>query len=304
MPQPYFSVIIPAYNREEMISATLRSVETQTFTDFEVIVVDDGSTDGTVNAAKRFPFVRLISQQNAGPGAARNAGVAAATGKYVAFLDSDDLWFPWTLKRYSETIIEHNDPAFVTGTPACFSDSILLKNVQDTSPVCRSFADYLSAGEQWLWHGVSSFVIRRDVLLGVGGFAEGRINAEDAELALRLGVAPGFVHVSSPPMFGYCIHDGNVTLDREKSIQGLQLLMDNERRGRFPGGRERANDRSVVISRHIRPFAIESAKQGEVAIAFTLYRQVIREALSNYRLRFLLGLPLLSLFGFLKRLIR
>jgi cellulose synthase/poly-beta-1,6-N-acetylglucosamine synthase-like glycosyltransferase len=95
---PLFSIVIPTFNRERLIAATLESVLAQTEGDFEVIVVDDGSTDGTEAALApwrdRLTFVR---QPNQGPGPARNLGAARAKGEYIAFLDSDDLWFPWTL---------------------------------------------------------------------------------------------------------------------------------------------------------------------------------------------------------------
>ncbi len=101
---PFFSVVIPSYNREKSIEATLDSVARQKFRDFECIVVDDGSTDKTCQLAQRYPFVRLIQQDNTGPGAARNTGIQASAGAYVAFLDSDDIWFPWTLQHYFNVI--------------------------------------------------------------------------------------------------------------------------------------------------------------------------------------------------------
>ena len=103
-----FSVIMPAYNRAAFIGAALHSVVAQTLGDWECIVVDDGSTDGTCavvrEMAAKEPRIRLIEQANAGPGAARNKGAAAATGKYLAFLDSDDLWMPWALETYREAL--------------------------------------------------------------------------------------------------------------------------------------------------------------------------------------------------------
>ena len=121
MTSPFFSVIIPTYNREATVRDTLQSIERQVFRDFEVIVVDDGSTDGTVEIAESFSFVRVIRQQNSGPGVARNTGVKTATGQYIAFLDSDDVWFPWTLSNYANLIAQHQSPAFVTGKPQLFS---------------------------------------------------------------------------------------------------------------------------------------------------------------------------------------
>ena len=89
------SVIIPAFNAPKTIAAALGSVEAQTFQDFEIIVIDDGSTDGTFETARRAaPRATVVRQANGGPAAARNAGISMARGRLVSFLDADDLWFP------------------------------------------------------------------------------------------------------------------------------------------------------------------------------------------------------------------
>src|SRR5262252_3345733 len=90
------SVLIPLYNKERWIKRALDSIACQTLTDFEVIVVDDGSTDGGSDVVANYkdPRVRMVHQPNAGPGSARNRGIAEARGELLAFLDADDEWFP------------------------------------------------------------------------------------------------------------------------------------------------------------------------------------------------------------------
>jgi glycosyltransferase involved in cell wall biosynthesis len=88
------SVIIPTFNRMEMLADTIRTVEAQSYPNIEIIVVDDGSTDGTRERFERLPNIVYRHQENAGPSAARNKGIKQATGKYLAFLDSDDRWYP------------------------------------------------------------------------------------------------------------------------------------------------------------------------------------------------------------------
>ena len=97
---PRVSVIIPAYNAAATIAGTVESVLAQTCQDFEIICVDDGSTDATVAIIKQFgERVRLIEQANSGPAAGRNNGARNSSGEYLAFLDADDLWAPQFLER-------------------------------------------------------------------------------------------------------------------------------------------------------------------------------------------------------------
>jgi glycosyltransferase involved in cell wall biosynthesis len=91
---PSVSVIVPAFNAEATLAETLASIRNQLYQPIEVIVVDDGSTDGTAKLAQSFSFVRVLTQQNAGVAKAFNAGVAESQGDYIAFLDADDLWTP------------------------------------------------------------------------------------------------------------------------------------------------------------------------------------------------------------------
>jgi|WetSurMetagenome_2_1015567.scaffolds.fasta_scaffold114498_2 glycosyltransferase involved in cell wall biosynthesis len=89
---PQISVVIPAYNAARWIAETIESVLVQTFQDFEIIVVDDGSTDETAEAVTKFKRVKCIHQENSGLSSARNTGIRAAMGEYIAFIDADDLW--------------------------------------------------------------------------------------------------------------------------------------------------------------------------------------------------------------------
>ncbi len=97
---PRVSVIIPAYNAAATLAGTIDSVLAQTLKDFEIICVDDGSTDATLAIIKEYgDCVRLIEQANSGPAAARNNGARNSSGEYLAFLDADDIWKPQFLER-------------------------------------------------------------------------------------------------------------------------------------------------------------------------------------------------------------
>lgn len=102
------SVVIPTFNRGAFVGHAIESVLAQTYKDYEIIVVDDGSTDGTKNRVKEFgKQVRYIYQQNRGPSAARNTGILNAKGQYIAFCDSDDRFLPDKLKKQMEYIRKH-----------------------------------------------------------------------------------------------------------------------------------------------------------------------------------------------------
>src|SRR5262249_11921042 len=98
---PFFSVIVPTFNRVELLKSTVNSILAQRYADFELIIVDDGSRDETLEYLGTLGAkVSVLRQSNQGPGPARNRGAQIATGEYLAFIDSDDVWFPWTLEIY------------------------------------------------------------------------------------------------------------------------------------------------------------------------------------------------------------
>jgi len=109
--QPRFSVVIPTYNRSTSVLDTLRSCFEQTFGSLEVVIVDDGSSDDTREVLAGIDDDRLVvvHQENAGPAAARNHGMRVATGEYIAFLDSDDCWYPEFLEAAQQELAEHGD---------------------------------------------------------------------------------------------------------------------------------------------------------------------------------------------------
>ena len=103
------SVIVPAYNREKYIGAALDSIFAQDYRPIEVVVVDDGSTDGTASVARSYPDVRYIYQENQGPAVARNTGLANCTGELISFLDADDYWPANKLRIQSDYLATHPD---------------------------------------------------------------------------------------------------------------------------------------------------------------------------------------------------
>jgi GT2 family glycosyltransferase len=295
----YFSVIIPTYNRRDYLLACLDRVAAQRHAPHEVIVVDDGSSDGTCEAVEGMEGVRLIRQENAGPGAARNRGAQAATGDYLAFLDSDDLWFPWSLKAMAELIEQHR-PALLFARFENFTQAKLPEQT-DQPAEGRAYPDFLAASAEGCYAGAGMMVVARDEFHAVGGFAEDRLNAEDHDLALRLGTAPGFVQVTAPLIVAHRQHSGNEMADLRKSLAGIARLVTAEREGKYGGGTARQAARREIITRHCRPAILKGLAAGERYHALSLYFQTLPWHLRLARFRFLVSVPLIAATSLLSR---
>ncbi len=316
-----FSIIIPTHNRLKSLIDALESVFQQTVEDYEVIVVDDGSTDGTAekmleafgnwkletgslkknkrgdfsgNSKSNIqnPTFKILHQENSGPGAARNLGASVARGEYLAFLDSDDLWFPWTLKTYREVIEKENRPGFIAGCPFLFERKEQVDPVGNEKLQTTRFADYLQSGEERRWWGVSSFVVKKSLFDRVGGFASEFVNGEDADFVMKCGTEPGFVQVVCPFTFGYRKHEANITKAFEKNLAGARLQIRNERMGIYPGGKPRERERWHILSRQIRPVAVAAVENGNPAAAWEIYKATFRWHLKLRKWKFLVGLPM------------
>jgi hypothetical protein len=298
---PLFSVIIPTYNRAGLVGQTLDSLLAQQ--DFpreelEIIVVDDGSTDNTPEVLKPYQQQHgaiVVRQLNRGEGAARNSGFQYATGEYIANLDSDDLWFPWTARTYREAIERHNRPALVTGKQHEFRDPAELVGVTAAPMQVETFADYYAAFDDWRFYGTSSFVIRREIAIAVGGFPGGWGVAEDADMGLKLGVSPGFVHFLAPATFAYRIHGGNIMNNIGRVYAGVSLLVDHEKGGHYPGGPARRRQRLEIITRHVRACGFNCIGRGQQEMGWDLYWRTFGWHLRMARLRFLAAFPCRSI---------
>lgn len=198
---PTVSVVIPTYNRGYIVCEAIESALAQTFKDFELVIIDDGSIDDTAEKIRaiRDPRVRYIRQDNAGVSAARNRGVAEGCGEIIAFLDSDDLWKPEKLEREQLFLDEHPE------APGLFSDvEVRLGNGAHIDSIARQSPAMLRFARDVLEHsGVIprrqlylmllqdvpiksiAFSIRKSTLVELGGFDPAWRVSEDWELLLR-----------------------------------------------------------------------------------------------------------------------
>jgi glycosyltransferase involved in cell wall biosynthesis len=201
---PVVSAIIPTYNRAKLVREAVDSVLAQTYPNVEVIVVDDGSTDDTQAQLRQYGNrIRVIAQSNAGPAAARNRGIAAASGDLISFLDSDDLWLPQKLER-QVALLQKVD----SSVPCCLCNITMRWEKREFGSFERAFLN--PPVDEGVWVNVDEvlatrfllfnqgIVIRREVLERIGGFDESLRLLEDHEFSLRLSLEGPWAFIREP----------------------------------------------------------------------------------------------------------
>ncbi len=185
MSVPFFTVVIPLYNKAPYVERALKSVFAQTFTDFEVIVVDDGSTDGGGEIVKQFndPRLRLITQTNQGVAAARNRGIREAKADYIAFLDADDEWLPNHLETHRALIDKHGRQVSIFGTNYLTKVSEKLTTEPYKSGIYK-YHEGVYKREFWLWTSATS--MSRSLLIRLNGFRDYSLG-QDIDMWFRAG---------------------------------------------------------------------------------------------------------------------
>jgi glycosyltransferase involved in cell wall biosynthesis len=176
------SCIVPVYNGEAWLAETIESILAQTHPPFEVIVVDDGSTDGTAARAQAFPPpVRYVRQENAGPAAARNHGIAESRGAFLAFLDADDLWHPDKLSR--QIALMNSDPALAYSVT-------LIQNfwIPELQAEAAAWSEHHRSAAV-PGYSTSCLLVRRSAMRRVGPFNEALKHGDAADWFLRARTA-------------------------------------------------------------------------------------------------------------------
>ncbi len=186
---PAISIAVPLFNKREYVGDSLASVARQSFSDYEIIVVDDGSTDDGVSVVKalNLPNLRLIKQANAGVSAARNRCLAEASSEFVAFLDADDIWREDHLKHLLEMHFACPDARLLANSFLEVSSPID-RSVAPGATTYRGVADFIAeaaAGRSWIF--TSAAMVHRESCLSLGGFQVGESRGEDIDLWIRMG---------------------------------------------------------------------------------------------------------------------
>lgn len=220
------SVVIPAYNSAAHIGRAIDSVLAQTRPADEIIVVDDGSTDATADVIRAYgPKIRLIPQANTGASAARNAGINAATGDWIAFLDADDEWLPSKIERQIEILNCHPGLVWVSGNSISCSCTEN-RQAPDVQPEKARqqlngkgfFEDFLVAYRNGIWGNTDTKLVRRDVLIVAGLFDDTLKKAEDIDLWWRIAYRYPKIGFSAEPLAVY--HRGTPDSLNKNKMQG------------------------------------------------------------------------------------
>lgn len=229
---PIVSVIIPTYNRAHLVSRSIQSVLNQTYQDFELIIIDDGSNDNTEDVIEEFQKkdkkIRYIRHdKNKGGSAARNTGVRAAKGEYIAFQDSDDEWFPEKLEKQMK--IFENMP---TEVGVVYSDMWRIcrgKRKYWCSPIIKpeDGVVYNQALDRFMGMGmgigIQSAIIKRKCFNTVGMFDESFHRFIDLELFIRLSKYYYFYHINEPLVNYYNTGKG-ISTNNEALIEAYELI--------------------------------------------------------------------------------
>ncbi len=185
-----FSVVVPLYNKERHIVDAIQSILQQTYEKFEIIIVNDGSTDNSLSVLKVITDsrVKIISQKNAGVSAARNKGIQNSRFDYIAFLDADDEWEPFFLQEIYELINKFPDTGWYA-TGYAYKEHGKLKNViPNNLEEKKNLVDFFQYSLFDLLIHIDSVVIKKSALKEIGTFPEGIVYGEDQDLFSRLAL--------------------------------------------------------------------------------------------------------------------
>jgi glycosyltransferase involved in cell wall biosynthesis len=222
--QPFISVVIPTYNSENFITKALESVSLQTYNNYEVIVSDDGSTDDTVGVVKSFflkcPFKKksLLINKHEGPGAARNKGIKSASGDWISFLDSDDLWNHNKLESTVGYILKNDDIDLVCHSLVVIDGS--KETLMDPSKYFNNKINPFLSMYRGNYLYTSALTIKKNILYQAGLFDNKLLSAQDYDLWLRLGminkIKMGFIE---DPLSIHVIREGNISANVERRLK-------------------------------------------------------------------------------------
>jgi glycosyltransferase involved in cell wall biosynthesis len=225
MDNPFFTVVIPTHNRSNLLTRALESVLDQTFDDFEIIIVDDHSTDDTCSVVKSFSDPRIqymINYRSKGACGARNTGIFVAKGKWVAFLDDDDVWLPDKLKYQYELAQNADETVGLICT-----DYAIYKEKQKRPKIFKNRPSGW-VRDKLLYGGIigclSSTCVRSDILRAIEAFDELFPSKQDQDLWLRVAELATFTHVPKTLVYMYQEKRSRIGQNPKSKLEGNVML--------------------------------------------------------------------------------
>jgi glycosyltransferase involved in cell wall biosynthesis len=216
---PLCSLVVPAYNVERYVADAIESALAQTYRPLEIVVVDDGSTDGTAGVIRRFadhPELVPVRQENRGLAGARNRGIAEAHGAFIGLLDADDVWMPEKVERGITLLAEEPDVGWVTTDCYLMHDTVRTTDryygtfVEDFFPVGREAQMKAIAAGNFM---SVACIIRRDLIDRFGNFDETLRSSEDYDMWVRFLLGGSSVARIAEPLGWYRLRDDSLSAD-------------------------------------------------------------------------------------------
>lgn len=240
-----FSIVITCYNQRQFIKEAVESVLSQRHSSIEIIVVDDGSRDGSLEALRLYgDSIRLLElPENRGAVGARNEGAALAKGEYLIFLDGDDLFTPWALDAYNQLVAERH-PTTIVSAVRSFEGPVPQFR-EDEKPERLEFVEYESLMAKDRRHGwpTGAFMMHRQAFWDAGGWSKGIFHMDIIDLAAKLGYSGKSILVFSPYTLLYRMHATNSIRFIRPFLRAAHLMMNRERAGGYPGGPQKRFER-------------------------------------------------------------
>lgn len=239
---PLFSIVVACYNHERFVKEAVDSTLSQSYSDKEVIVVDDGSSDSTARILESFDESIIFAKlpDNRGAGNARNHGASLASGRYLVFLDGDDVLMPWALDVYHRLIAAH-EPKIILGKCAKCVGAVPV--MEKTNPPHSiefvPYPDFLSKDRSWVYN-TSALIVDRATFESAGGWSKDIFYQDIQDLLNKLGTVGKTILALAPGTVWYRMHSTNAVRSISPFVKGMYVLLDKARAGDYPGGR-RAN---------------------------------------------------------------
>ncbi len=264
----WVTVIIPTRNRSRLLEQTLGTVLAQECRDFDVVVVDEGSTDDTPEMLRRLACDRLTvlrHDQAKGVSAARNAGIAVACGEWIAFVDDDDIWSPAKLGAQLQAVQQTPGAAWASAGAVRVNEHLKLRGREQT-PVASTVTETLLAHNA-IPGGASGVLARTDLVRQVGSFDQALSNLADYDLWIRLALAAPLAVVNRP-LVGYRVHASGMAHNVHRSEKELDYIEQKYRTAR--------HDRGIPLQREpfLWYFGALCLRQGNRIQAMRIHRDI------------------------------